>query len=325
METLLSNAATTRLIKVSPDCNGTCYTRNLLRAIGIGSHDISPPSQQPFFDGMFNMTTVTPLDIVKHIGEAHSNNPASSNCIGPCPITNPQVFQHFQHCPFPDTFDFQLDSFSDLFNPFLPNSFNNDGSINFPSQTQSHFHGCGAEISNPEALVEHFNTQHRHVLENVLAQSNAYCGSAASQLPATTLSSPLSKGLGPTPSSATHSPHVSFPLTPLSLSQDTSNHSKPPSHHSRSSTISQAGTGNDNEPQPCLWCSPETGERCGQVFADSEALFAHVNSEHIQKLEKGLHGFLCSWENCKRRGDGKEGFPQRSKIERHMHTHIGRK
>lgn len=296
----------------------------LTQNIGIGGHELLPPSQQPHFDGMLDMATFTPLDLVKHIGVAH-NDGASSNCMGPCPIENPQVFQHFQHCPFPVTFDFQLDSFSDILNPFSLNSFNNDGSVNFPSQSQAQFHGCGAEFSNPEALVEHFNTQHRHALENVLAQSNACSGSAAPQLSARTFSSPSSKAVGPSPPSATHSPHVSFPPTPLSLSQDISNTSKPSSHHSRSSTVSQTGPGNENEPQPCLWCSPETGERCGQVFRDSEALFAHVNSEHIQKLEKGHRGFLCNWENCKRRGDGKEGFPQRSKIERHMHTHIGRK
>jgi hypothetical protein len=243
----------------------------------------------------------------------------------PCPIDNPQVFQHFQHCPFPDSFDFQLDSFSDVFNPFSLNSFNNDGSVNFPSQSHIEFHGCGAEISNVEALVEHFNTQHRHVLENVLAQGNGYSGSPAAPLPTRTISSSSSNALEPSLSSATHSPQVSFPPTPMSLSQEISKPSKPSDRHSRSSTVSQAGTGNEYEQQRCVWCSPETGERCGQTFPDSEALFTHVNMEHIQKLEKGTHGFLCYWENCKRRGDGKEGFPQRSKIERHMHTHIGRK
>ena len=273
---------------------------------------------------MPDLTAITPWDVVKHISTAHTDL-ASSGCTGPCLITNPQVFQHFQSCPFPDSFDFQLGSFSDLYNPFSLNSFDNDGTANFSSQNHVQFHGCGAEISNPQALVEHFNTQHRPFLENVLAQGNFYNAAAAPQLPTRILSSSSPYGLEPSLSPATHSPHVSFPPTPLSLSQDISNPQKPSGHQSRSSTVSQGATGTECEQQQCLWCDPETGERCGQIFADSEALFGHVNAEHIQKLEKGAHGFMCCWESCKRRGHAKEGFPQRSKIERHMHTHIGRK
>lgn len=280
-------------------------------------------SQQAFFDGMFGMASVKPLDIVRHIGMAH-NDPASSSCTRPCLIDNPQVLQHFQHCPFPSSFDFPIDSYSALDNPFFSNSFNNDGSMSIPSHDHVGFEGCGAEISNPEALIEHFNSQHRHAFENVLAQADAYGGSALPQISPRTLCSSSSHALEPSLSSAMHSPQGPFPPTPLSLCQDISDPSKLPGHNSRSSTVSQSGTGNEYE-QQCLWCNPETGERCGRIFQDSEALFAHVNEEHIQKLEKGTHGFLCQWENCKRRGDGKEGFPQRSKIERHMHTHIGRK
>ncbi|OIW35167.1 hypothetical protein CONLIGDRAFT_665807 [Coniochaeta ligniaria NRRL 30616] len=291
----------------------------------MGGQEVSS-SQQAFFDGMFGMVPFKPFDIVKHIGVAH-NDPVSSNCMRPCPIDNPQVFQYFQHCPLPNSnsFDFQVDSYSDIDNnPFLMNSFNDDGSINFLAHNHLEFEGCGADISNPEALVEHFNTQHRHMFENVLAHGDAYGGSALPQMPPRTLSSSSSNTLEPSLSSTTHSPQVPFPPTPLSLCHEVSQPSKQSGHHSRSSTVSQVGTCNEYE-QQCFWCSSETGERCGQIFQDSEALFAHVNAEHIQKLEKGAHGFMCHWENCKRRGDGKEGFPQRSKIERHMHTHIGRK
>ncbi|KAB5536441.1 hypothetical protein GE09DRAFT_327874 [Coniochaeta sp. 2T2.1] len=280
-------------------------------------------SQQDFFDGFGLDASFNAFDVVKHIGTAHVDD-ASSNCTGPCPIDNPQIFQHFQHCPFPNSFDFDFANSFDLNNPFLMNNnLSNQGPFNFSFPSHE---GCGAEISDPEALVEHFNTQHRHALENVLAQGNAYGGSGVPQLTSSrTSSSTSSNALERSLSSATHSPQQgSFPPTPLSLCHDVSGPTKSSGHQSRASTVSQPGTSEWDKPQ-CLWCNPVTGQRCGQVFSNSEALFAHVNGEHIQKLEKGASGFLCHWENCKRRGDGKEGFPQRSKIERHMITHIGRK
>lgn len=272
------------------------------------------------------MATLNPMDIVKHIGMAH-NDPASSNCMGPCVLNNPDIFQQFQHCPLPNAFSFGVDSQFDFDDSFSMNNFSNDGHghVHFPSHGGVVFEECGARIPDSAALVEHFNTQHRHLFQNVLAQGNGYGSPVLPVLSTPTSSSSPSNPLQQSFPSTKQSPaRGTYPPTPLSLCQDSSNQTTASAHHSRSSTVSQTGTGNEWDLQ-CLWCAKGTGEACGQIFANSEALFAHVNAEHIQKLEKGPHGFMCSWENCRRRCDGKEGFPQRSKIERHMHTHIGRK
>jgi hypothetical protein len=75
----------------------------------------------------------------------------------------------------------------------------------------------------------------------------------------------------------------------------------------------------------CLWCEKEGGAVCGQTFGNAEELFTHVNAAHIKSLTKGPTGYTCLWQTCNREAEGKKPFPQRSKIERHMQTHIGRK
>jgi hypothetical protein len=74
----------------------------------------------------------------------------------------------------------------------------------------------------------------------------------------------------------------------------------------------------------CLWRAAPGSPICGKTFHDPTVLYEHVVSVHIKTLAKGANGFRCGWEHCPRESDGKDGFPQRSKIERHMQTHIGR-
>jgi uncharacterized C2H2 Zn-finger protein len=204
------------------------------------------------------------------------------------------------------------------------NNFNIGGSFMPHPGRVPGFEECGAQIPNPEAFFEHVNTQHRPFVENIFAQVNPFAvATPPLQLARTESTSSSSNVLGPQLSSTSaNTPLDTYPPTPLSLYQEGSKHPRSPGH-SRSSTASLGSSGSEWE-QRCLWCDPQTNEPCGMIFQTSDALFKHVNADHLQKLEKGPQGFLCNWDKCKRRGDGKEGFPQRSKIERHMHTHIGR-
>lgn len=75
----------------------------------------------------------------------------------------------------------------------------------------------------------------------------------------------------------------------------------------------------------CFWCETAESVPCGLEFGNAEELHKHVVSDHVRTLPKGPNGFCCGWEKCRRGQDGKPGFPQRSKIERHMQTHTGSK
>jgi hypothetical protein len=80
-----------------------------------------------------------------------------------------------------------------------------------------------------------------------------------------------------------------------------------------------------DEEHRCLWREEGSSEICGHLFADAEDLFKHASETHIKNAQKGAQGFRCGWDDCPRSEVGAAGFPQRSKIERHMQTHIGRK
>jgi hypothetical protein len=101
------------------------------------------------------------------------------------------------------------------------------------------------------------------------------------------------------------------------------------SHHLRSTSIASSADhsldlGADEEHR-CLWRDEGSSNVCGRVFADAEELFKHASETHIKHAQKGAQGFRCGWDDCPRSEAGAAGFPQRSKIERHMQTHIGRK
>jgi uncharacterized Zn-finger protein len=189
--------------------------------------------------------------------------------------------------------------------------------------------GCGREISNPEEFVNHFNTEHRHSFANCMPfgllsnQRKRFLPDLDIKLEQSPYSSiDISPSLTATRQSS--SPHEPFPPTPQSLPlQRPGTSSRVQSTcHSRSSSTLPVAQGTHR----CLWCSNEGSEPCGRVFADAEGLHSHVRDEHIKTMEKqGSDGFVCCWEGCRRDEGGKKGFPQRSKIERHMQTHIGRK
>lgn len=295
---------------------GRCFAQTyIMFLVNIDTFGISE-SQNPFADELWPSSPWDPWkDIANHILGAHSD-PSSSNCTRPCVIDDPHVFQH---CHFYNALTPHVEHYSLTDTPFGGHG---HGSANLPFQNDMKLEECGAEIPSPEALVEHFISEHRLTFEKALAQGNARADGSqplfSERISSDSSTNAFESSIVP---SLHSSPHDTFPPTPLSLSQETTEPSIS-SSHSRLNSASQLAAGTEWE-QRCLWCCQEGGSPCGRIFNDSEALFDHVNTEHIQKLDKGPKGFLCCWENCKRLGDGKDGFPQRSKIERHMHTHIG--
>ena len=77
----------------------------------------------------------------------------------------------------------------------------------------------------------------------------------------------------------------------------------------------------------CLWCSYSGGEPCKQVFDSAGGLHRHVLDAHTHQLKRGANGmFSCGWQGCTRcEGEGKNGFLQKSKVDRHMQVHTGSK
>ncbi|TLD23125.1 hypothetical protein PspLS_07536, partial [Pyricularia sp. CBS 133598] len=76
-------------------------------------------------------------------------------------------------------------------------------------------------------------------------------------------------------------------------------------------------------PNTCLWLD-DMGIPCGHIFEDAAQLNRHVIEDHLRYLQKEHNEYLCRWMGCKRQcKTEKKGFPQKSKIERHLQTHTG--
>lgn len=248
-------------------------------------------------------------NITNHLLVAHADA-ASSSCTSSCPLEDPQTYS-FCHMPLSDNFG----------------QFNSVGS---DFQINQGFVECGAQIHDPESFLAHFNSQHRH-----------YFTAAAPSLLRTTieaqhhhqhaLSSPQVMSPPATPldtSDSGRSSGTPSPLTPLSNSVEMTEAKPDAPLHLRSTSIASSAEhsldlGGDEEHR-CLWREEGSHAICGQVFADAEELFKHASEIHIKHAQKGSQGFRCGWDDCPRSEAGATGFPQRSKIERHMQTHIGR-
>lgn len=253
-------------------------------------------------------------NITNHLLAAHGDA-ASINCSRPCPLDDPQNYQYC-HMPLP------LHNGSADFGHF--NSVGSDFHMN------RGFIECGAEIRDAESFLAHFNSQHRPYfttsLPNFLrasteAQHNQHI------LPSTEAVSPPATPLDTSDSG--RSSGTPSPLTPLSNSVEMT-HTKPDSSlHLRSISITSSadhsldlGVADEHR---CLWREEGSSSICGELFADAEELFKHASETHIKHAQKGAQGFRCGWDDCPRSEASAAGFPQRSKIERHMQTHIGRK
>jgi hypothetical protein len=275
---------------------------------------LSSPPQQPY--NMFHPGFLPgPLgNITNHLLAAHGD-PASTNCTSACPLDDPQIYQYC-HMPLP------LPSDPSAFTPF--NSTGSDFQMN------RGFVECGAQIHDAESFLAHFNTQHRPYFVNgapnllrasVEAQHNHHMLSSSEVMspPATPLDTSDSGRSSGTPS----------PLTPTSNSVEMTDAKADSSLHLRSTSISSSADQSldlgAEEENRCLWRDEGSSSICGQIFADAEELFKHASETHIKHAQKGTQGFRCGWDDCPRSEPGAAGFPQRSKIERHMQTHIGRK
>ena len=70
----------------------------------------------------------------------------------------------------------------------------------------------------------------------------------------------------------------------------------------------------------CLWRLGPGGPLCGIVFSSAAELQEHVRKHHTSELEKTKENtFSCGWLDCRR--CGQSGFPQKSKLERHLQVH----
>lgn len=246
----------------------------------------------------------------QHIFEAH--NPHSPTCTSSCPVNDPSFYQR---CYLPHT-HMELDG-------HLPDS----------SMNQFDFWnaGCGAELPNGEAMIEHCWEQHGIQLDvppmtPSIADPNHILSSISSARasPMTLDTTPLShhgfpSPLTPIPNTFEMQPKV-LELHNMHTHMDLIPPSRPSTACSAKIVLSQ------DEQTMCFWCDSLTGTSCGRLFANSEDLHEHVKEAHIRSLKKGPDGFLCGWQTCDRRhGNGQKAFTQKSKIERHMQTHTGGK
>ncbi|KAK4158145.1 hypothetical protein C8A00DRAFT_39529 [Chaetomidium leptoderma] len=252
-------------------------------------------------------------NITNHLLAAHGDT-GSSDCTRPCPLDDPE---NYQYCHLP------------LWNN--PGPFTQFNSVNSDFQMNRGFVECGAEIHDPESFLAHFNSQHRPYfaaggIPNLLRTSTTpqhnhhiLASTEVMSPPATPLDTSDSGRSSGTPS----------PLTPLSNSVEMTVDKPDASLHLRGPSIASSTDHSldleTDEEHRCLWREEGSSGICGQIFADAEDLFKHASETHIKHAQKGAQGFRCGWDDCPRSDPGASGFPQRSKIERHMQTHIGHK
>ncbi|KAL2017818.1 hypothetical protein VTK56DRAFT_1620 [Thermocarpiscus australiensis] len=252
-------------------------------------------------------------NIANHLLVAHSDQDSSA-CTRPCPLDDPQ---NYSYCHLPLYLNSApLDQYT---------------SVGSDLQMNNGFVECGAEIHDPESFLAHFNSQHRPLfVTGALNPTRASAGMHHRTVFASTdaTSSPATPPDASASASSTLSGMPS-PLTPLSNSVEMSDAKPESSPRARSTSIASSASeplelGGDEEHR-CLWRDEGCSEICGEIFADAEELFRHASEVHIKHAQKGAQGFRCGWDDCPRSEPGAAGFPQRSKIERHMQTHIGHK
>lgn len=239
--------------------------------------------------------------MASHILQAHGNGDSPA-CPEPCLLND---LSDFTNCGMPICHNQT---------PF-GNHYHTD--TNF--QLNHDFDMCQAKFQSPEDYISHFNELHRPFFA---AKPNSFPnigrrGGGVIQSVEIMSSSPTTP-LDTTDSGA--SSHTPSPLTPMSTSMDMSD-MKHPHAATRSMSISSAAESQNHQ---CLWRDEGSEGICGETFQTPEELFAHAAGTHIKNAKKGDSGFRCGWHDCPRSEPSAAGFPQRSKIERHMQTHIDR-
>ena len=270
---------------------------------GMGNFDfdLALPSQH----GLLWSPTVD--NVANHLLAAHGN-PESSTCTRPCLLDDPR---NYPNCPMP------------IYNNLDP--FDNQyASVGPDLQLGHNLVLCGAEVHDPEAYLAHFNAQHRPFFA-----ANAHSFSLGMGLMQDEIgAAPAAEDIASSPTTPLDiadsgaSSHTASPLTPMSTSVDGPEVKPTGSSPGRSMSVASF---EDAHLHRCLWREDASSDVCGQIFSSPEALFNHAASTHIRNATKGEQGFRCGWDDCPRSEAGAAGFPQRSKIERHMQTHIDRK
>ena len=257
----------------------------------------------------------------EHIREAHSD-PNLSACMRPCPVVDNPIW--FQQCHFRQLTPECL-SHEEIPHEGSTNHFIHDGHHYEP-------HECGVKNANPQAFIKHITQEH---LPFMVGHPLHICsGEHSSQMlsPALHSSSESVNTFDASLLSTPVTPHaMSTPPTPFSSKDSAATRgtfsdlpdtafSRPQSSASLHSQVTMT-QGDENK---CFWCDDaDSDEICGVTFRTSNELHEHVIKCHVKNLSKGPAGFICGWQQCRREEQGKQGFPQRSKIERHMQTHTG--
>ncbi|KAK1757646.1 zinc-responsive transcriptional regulator ZAP1 [Echria macrotheca] len=235
-------------------------------------------------------------NVATHLLAAHGD-PGSSTCTRPCVLDN---LANFSNCPMP--------------------SVHSLGEYNqFSGPSAQDFVACRAEVHDPENFLEHFNQEHKQFFTAnqpltipLLNQRQGFSSEDSVS------SSPVT----PPDSADSTSSNTPSPLTPISNALDVADPKEEEMTPERGmSEISEDGF----QIHRCLWREGCGSELCGEGFGSPEELFSHTASVHIKNATKGDQGFRCGWDDCPRSKPDAAGFPQRSKIERHMQTHIDHK
>lgn len=258
--------------------------------------------------------------VANHLLIAHDDSNLQP-CTTPCPLGDPSIYTQCHMPVFNNT---------DAFNQFNLQQMNQLNRINQRNQLNQMLQECGAQYHDPEAYAAHFFSHHKVQFANMPPPPSTRPGQMRGFQNHNIISSRETMS-PPEPaldtSDTTASLGTPSPLTPTSTKVEMTD-----VKHSRSLSIVTSTDDDDNvkmetEEHCCLWREEGASEICGFVFDDAEALFRHASNCHIKHAQKrpGDQGFRCGWDDCPRSAPGASGFPQRSKIERHMQTHIGRK
>lgn len=301
--------------------------------------------QNPAHHAHCDGSMAAPQTVVQHLIERH-NDPSTDSCVRPCLVDQPP---NYAFCPMPCL----------LQHPQLHgHEYPCDGTMFFtaldgnslmdcysPSVLASE---CSAHWTSGDELLQHWHMQHSTMFLPSQQQHHHQDHQAEHEFSAITshgrLQTPpymssqedplavhahLSLGSRSSPATTlTNDPStIATPLTGTSAVLSPPPPTTPAGHHENGAGpddgLRAGGPDVANEPFQCLWCDAPGASCCGQVFDNPKDLNLHVIGYHVKMLERSDGGYVCGWKDCKRSSEGKKGFPQKSKIERHVQTHTG--
>jgi hypothetical protein len=248
-----------------------------------------------------------------HIVNVHSDR-SLSNCGQQCPIQYPGLHTF---CPLPKEDGMPAVGYG------YPGPYNLYGN---GENLSANFTPCGANTLNGTGFLNHFYTMH---YPNQFEPVRPSQDSGSISLSASPFGPPKEiQDRSPPFLDFDNQIKQSSPVTPFSSREPESVEITTRRHDSAVELSTGASSPESTTSGPegdgiCSWRDPDSKDRCGRHFADEKELHEHVLKSHIRNLEKGDQGYICCWQDCKRSCGEKPGFSQRSKIERHMQTHVG--